>query len=813
MPTTRSTHRPGRSWPWVVAALATIALIAGALAGWDAAPREATAFSLIAALCLGGALAAAFASWRRERAESAGLGAEIAALEAMIATTPAAYYYWNLEDGSERASAPLAPLVGLSFADPDFTAVLGRFDENEGRKLSAALGALRAGGAGFAMTLAGAEDGRCFEAEGRAIGGNRPTAMVLWLRDISDSVAAVERAGAESKRLRKLLDALPIPVWRRGATLGLEYCNQAYASIVEADTTDAAAGLELVAEAEAEQAHALASKARADDAARSAEFHVVAGGERRLFNITEARFDGDDVTVGVAWDITDLEEARRNLDRHIAAHAEALESLSTAICVIGPDKQLRFCNSAYRKMWGFDDDWPHPGVPYGEILEVLRAKRRLPEEVDFPAFKKKREAMFTELIEAREELQYRPDGTTIRLVITPHPFGGLMFAFEDVTDALALERSLNTLIAVQRATLDNLYEGVAVFGSDGRLKLSNPGYAKLWKLSADQLDGEPHMSEVLDHTKDLYVFDGDWEEHKADIIARAAERAPSFHRLGRRDGSVLEWARFPLPDGAMLMTYLDITDSINVERALRERAEALEDADRLKSEFIANVSYELRTPLNTIIGFSELLSAGYAGDLDSRQSEYVRGILDSSQQLMLLISDILDLATIEAGRMELDIARFDLGAMLAGLPALARERVRAENIALELDWPDDLGEMVGDEQRIKQAVFQLLSNAIKFTPSGGAVTLKARRTGDDVAISVRDTGVGIPAEAQARVFDKFWRADGGRAPETGSGLGLSLVKSFVELHGGRVELASEVDSGTEITCYLPLEPGRETDQA
>ena len=502
--------------------------------------------------------------------------------------------------------------------------------------------------------------------------------------------------------------------------------------------------------------------------------------------------------------ITEMEETRRQLGQHIAAHAEVIGSLSTAIVIFGPDKQLEFANDAYAKMFDFDPGWLHNKPLFREIIEHLRTNRHLPEVPDFAVYRAKREAIFTELIEPYEEVQFLPSGISLHLKVLPHPFGGLMFAFEDVTDTLALESSLNTLIAVQSATLDNLYEGVAVFGSDGRLKLRNPGYARIWKLNTDQLDGEPHISHVLDLTRDLYDYGDDWDAYKARIIAHTTERSPSFNRLDRTDDTVLEWASVPLPDGATLMTYLDVTDSNNVELALRERNEALQEADRLKSEFISNVSYELRTPLNTIIGFSELLSAGFFGSLETRQAEYVQGIFDSSQHLLQLINDILDLATIEAGHMQLDVGAFNIDEMLAGILTLTQQRLRTENVTLDFVCPDSLGDMVGDERRIKQVVFHLLSNAIKFSPNGGTVTLNATEGDGILVIAVTDTGGGIPDEDLARVFEKFWRRGNTPLHGTGTGLGLPLVKSFVELHGGHIDVGSD-DAGTQITCYLPMD--------
>jgi signal transduction histidine kinase len=262
----------------------------------------------------------------------------------------------------------------------------------------------------------------------------------------------------------------------------------------------------------------------------------------------------------------------------------------------------------------------------------------------------------------------------------------------------------------------------------------------------------------------------------------------------------------PLPDGNVLLSYQDVTDTTRVERALRERNEALETAGRLKSEFIANVSYELRTPLNAIIGFAEILANEYFGTLTPRQLDYSRGILDSSHRLLSLINDILDLATIEAGYMTLETRRVDIRELLQAVMTLTHERARNQNLDLSLRCPVGIGAIEADERRLKQALFNLISNAIKFTPAGGSIRLEAKREADDLVLSVTDTGVGIPLADQERVLEKFERG-AHEAPQTGAGLGLSLVKSLVELHGGRVTIESSPERGTAVRCHLP--PGRQ----
>jgi len=242
-----------------------------------------------------------------------------------------------------------------------------------------------------------------------------------------------------------------------------------------------------------------------------------------------------------------------------------------------------------------------------------------------------------------------------------------------------------------------------------------------------------------------------------------------------------------------------VTDTARYERVLRERNEALETAGRLKSEFVAHVSHELRTPLNAVIGFADILTNQYFGDLNPRQLDYARGILQSSQQLLGLINDILDLATIEAGYMVLETGRVEIFDMLKTVLALTRARARSRELEIALSCPPDIGAIAADERRLKQALFNLISNAIKFTPPGGAIRIEAERRESELLLTVADSGIGIPPSDQARMFEKFERG----MPRSGAGLGLSLVKSLIDLHGGAVTIDSAAGRGTTITCRLP----------
>ncbi|MDD3371966.1 MAG: ATP-binding protein [Alphaproteobacteria bacterium] len=521
--------------------------------------------------------------------------------------------------------------------------------------------------------------------------------------------------------------------------------------------------------------------------------------------ITETPYEANGMkgVFGFAINVTAEEDKEAEVERHSASQREVLEHLSSAIAIYGPDTRLEFYNRAYQRLWHADEAFLDGRPTFSEVLEDHRTRRIAPEQVDFQRYKKDRLALFTSLLEPQENLTYLPDGTTLRVLVSPHPLGGLIFVHEDVTDKLALESSYNTLIAVQRETLDNLAEGIAVFGPDGKVGLFNPSFAEMWSLNTDYLKTNPHVSDILEKAKSLLTYEGEWDSYKKSAVSYTLDRNPRKGRMNLTNDTVLEYVAVPLPDGAVLNSYLNVTDSIKAERALRASNMALAAADRLKSEFVANVSYQLRTPLNTIMGFSEILTNQYFGTLNERQMEYTRTIMDASKKLLLLINDVLDLATIEAGRMALDHETIGVAALLTAAKQMTSEWARQQSLEIAIDCPSDIGSFEVDVHRMKQVLFNLISNAVKYTPAGGRITLEARAAESWVALTVADTGIGIPSTDLDRVFGKFERTNT-QSRQSGVGLGLSLVKSFVELHGGRIEIASTPKQGTRVTCFIPV---------
>jgi signal transduction histidine kinase len=746
----------------------------------------------------------AWQSQRRLAAVEAGAARQrerLDGIELLLAESPSAGIVW--EHGEARLIGDVARLLGSTDRIAGLDVLLGRLADADRSAVVDAVAALREHDREF--TLEAGLKGT--ERRLRWLGRRGSTAAIrhlVWLQDDGDRGQRAQRLERERDRLAALLDSLALPIWSRNAELAIDYCNSAYAAAVGLPRDQVLSG-QLELSGAAGGSRALARRAIKLATPQAESQPLVIAGDRRLYEFIERPVQ-DGGTAGQATDVTALEHTQAELAANIAAQSEVLEHLATGIVIYGADARVKFYNRAYAELFGLTEEFLRGQPTMAEELEALRERRRVPEHPDFPAFKRDTVRRLMGVITPSEELIHEPDGSTLRRLAAPHPFGGVLILYEDVTDRLALERSYNTLIDVQRATLDNLYEAVAVYGSDGRLKLSNPAFAELCGLDGALLAGEPHIRRIVDAAPDLFGPEADQPVQRERLVADITEGRLRSGRVERADGSILDVGSVPLPDGAMLFTYLDVTDRTRVERALRERNAALETADRLKSEFIANVSYELRTPLNAIIGFAEILDLRYFGPLNERQREYSRGIVDASQRLLALINDILDIATIEAGYLQLELAPVPIRPFLLNLQAMAAGTARSRNLTVAVECPADIGALNADPRRLKQALYNLVSNALKFTPPGGRITLSAARADDTVRLAVADNGIGIAPEHQARVFEKFARVDLGRR-EGGVGLGLSLVKSLVELHGGTVELESAPETGTRITCRLPATPG------
>ena len=667
-------------------------------------------------------------------------------------------------------------------------------------QLDHAVEALREIGEGFMMHLT-TSHGHAIEAMGRAIGGQaivRIRELSGLRREFAEAQIKLKALVEETELLRGLAGALPWPIWAKHGNGTLAFANAAYARATDANN---------VTDAISRQLELLASSDRAEmqrTLAASGQFGgrlpIVTGGERRLYDVRA--FTLKDGCAGIAVDASEVDNLSAALRRMADAHRRTLDQLSSGVAVFDGQRRLAFYNDSYRRLWDLDPVFldGHPDDP--SVLDRLRAGRKLPEQADFRAWKTKLHEAYR-AVEPAKDTWFLPDGRALSVVTTPNPEGGGTYLFDDITESFDLARRFDGLIRVQRETLDSLSEGVAVFGSNGRVELFNPAFTKMWRLSPDALREHPHIDTVESWCRPLHDEPSNWRTIR-EAITGIENRLDIRLKLERKDGSMLDCLSRPLPDGATMLTFQDITDTENVERALRESNEALEAAGKMKIDFVHHVSYELRAPLTTIIGFAHFLSDPSTGPLTPKQSEYLDYVTKSTNALLALTNNILDLATIDAGAMKLELGPVNAANAIAAAAEGVQDRLATDRIHLQVEVAPDVGSFIGDERRVVQVLFNLLANAVGFSPADSTVVVSAERSDHSVVFSVTDSGPGIPPEVKDKVFEWFESHSQG-SRHRGAGLGLSLVRSFVELHGGKVRMDSVVGRGTTVTCDFPTD--------
>lgn len=624
------------------------------------------------------------------------------------------------------------------------------------------------------------------EVEGRAAG-----AVCLIKLRLS---TGIEPGLPGAPRLAECLDALPGPAWLTDASGNLAWANETWLEAVEAATVEDARARGLSLEPGAD---ALAREAVAHAEARNETRWMTLQGRRRAFQV-QARPLEDGGVLAWAFDVTEAEETREVLRRHVEAHDETLNHIAEAVAIFSQSRELSFHNTAFAELWNLEPAWLAEQPTHGEILDRLRQRRRLPETMDYSGWKARELERYEAVGPQADDLWTLPDGRTLRVVRQSHPLGGLLLLFSDITGELKMKAQYNALIQVQQATLDKLNDAVAVFGSDGRLRLHNEAFEKFWNVGVADLDAAGDFDGVVElcvpRLHDM-VF---WRELKGRVADTDPQaRVPMFGEVKTSDGRIVEYHSRPLPDGATLIAFSDVTDTRQLQQALGEREQALEEAERLKRDFVGNVSYELRTPLTTIIGYSELLD--HMGDaLPDRARGHIGAVRIAASQLARSIDDVLDMAQVDAGEMALDLGDVGVDVLLRSAEERWSREASDAQARLEIAVDSEIGVIRADSKRLSQTLDHLLENAIRQSPPGGIVTLSARRTLGEVQIQVSDTGRGIPFHVQAHIFDRFIGRDRG-----GPGLGLALVKALVELHGGWVALESEPGAGATFTCHLP----------
>src|SRR5208337_4945144 len=375
------------------------------------------------------------------------------------------------------------------------------------------------------------------------------------------------------------LESAAVLAWGRDGEGRMVWCNASYAGAVEAPDDKAAVdnGIELFDPSLRREA----AEAIRDTGVWKRRASAAVNGARRTFEAVEVRTAFG--STGIAHDVSEIAALSAEMERNEDDYSRMIDRLSTAVAIFDKSKRLTIYNAAYRQIWSLEPAFLDQRPTDGEILDQLRAKRQLPEQADFPTWKAQQMTAY-QAIEPSETVWHLPDGRALRVVTSPNPKGGVTYLYDDATQSYALASQVNALTHVQGETLDALKEGVAVFGGDGRLKLFNPVFAEMWRIDAVKLRDRPHIDEIAGACRSLCQDPTLWDELRAMVVGLSERRESRAARISRTDGVTLDCAALPLPDGATLLTSLDVTAGANIERALTERYEALVATEKLRND-------------------------------------------------------------------------------------------------------------------------------------------------------------------------------------------------------------------------------------
>lgn len=479
------------------------------------------------------------------------------------------YYLWADNGKISQLSPSLISMLSLYSNDSEFSVIAKLFGDKKLQILKY-FEDLKDGnieGFNFSGTVKTPNYSKEIQCAGCSIIDNKTYALkgiIIWFFDVSEYIQQIARLesqntqlASEIKEYSQIFNTIPIPIWKRDNNLKIKFCNSIYNKFVDNEHNNI--NESRIPELDQSLQH-LSMIAMENNRPLSMKKHLVINGERQFYSINEIAIKNNNGLLGFAYNITDQDEIEKELARHVSAHANLLESSSSAMAVYGADTKLKMYNNAFVNLWGFKIKWLDSHPTYAEILEYLREKRKLPEQADFNKFRKEQMMLFQDITKTHEDIMHLPDGKSIRTIVIPHALGGLLFAHEDVTDRFVIERSFNSLVAAQREILDNLNEAVALFGENGKISLYNPPYIKMWSAEESFLNTNPHLSEILEKTKELFDYKDNWKNYKETIITNTFGRHHSTSTEKLTNNRIINITSKQLHNGDTLVSFVDVTE-------------------------------------------------------------------------------------------------------------------------------------------------------------------------------------------------------------------------------------------------------------
>lgn len=613
--------------------------------------------------------------------------------------------------------------------------------------------------------------------------------QLLLLNHISDLKQFVQ--GVEV-----LFNRSSMAIWLRDKTGKIRWVNSGYRALANKKEQVKGAPYDMVAEPSYELFGKQLRQEISKDWFYKGEAQTVINGRKLDLRILAVQAAVGEV--GVAFDISYQKSIERELEVLRAGQLDVLEQLSSAVAIFDHNMRLKFYNQAFLQLWELTDDLlkAHPSHSY--ILDQLRMRAGLDHHLDWNGWKKVIFDVYHSN-EVLEQLWYLPGGKVVRVLLKPQLAGGVIWLFENLTEKVELETRYNNLLKIQNETLDNLSDAVAVFGADGKLKLINKSFIKLWNLPAVLSIDTSSIFAIAEHCTVNYQATL-WNSLCEEVVGVHEVREIKSGRLVLEDEQIFTYLVVPLSGDQTMITFVNITDSLKIERVLKERNSALEVADRIRNDFVHYISYHLRSPLTNIIGFTQLLERCEQATADQLAMQYVSYIAQSSQELLALVNDILDLERVDAGALQLAQDEVNVRQLILDVQERLSFDLQQKSLRLKINIAPKAAMVFADLERSKQVIFHLLKNAINYSRHNGTIYFTSQCIGDEIILSIADKGTGIDPIYREAIFERFQSYGKAR----GAGLGLAIAKTFMDLHAGRIWLDTNYSDGAKICCAFKI---------
>ncbi len=722
-------------------------------------------------------------------------------LSTLIDLGDSSWIVWNLKEQTFIISGGIQSLSGQ---DSDETLSLDEATQLFGQDVSAQVRALFQKfietPQAYNEVIDLEQKGRKFELSIRTLDQK---SAVIWVKDVTSEIIDQSNVNKritslleERQRYRAILDALPYPIWYRTQDGNVTFHNAAYGEMDD---------MSHMGEGDREQSlwsDMEIAPSRVESVMVPGRMvhrrHVVIDGRRVLLEMHEVSAETE--RVGFAIELTQLEESKKELSRHIQSHRQVLENLSVGITIYGADKRLVFFNHAFARTFEFDESFLHSQPSLGEVMENLRGREMIRESMNFPEHKKKLYQLFTSLISPVQELDYLPDGRTIRSITAPHPLGGIFFVHEDVTDSLELERKYNTQIAVQKETFNALHEGVAVFGSDNKLQIVNEEFLSINDIADSEAVSGITISDVMDVSKDKIVLSEPWEDYKARVLKAVIDRTPRSIMIQVKNGKTLNFRYLPLINGANLFSVIDVTDRLKIEEVLKDHNRSLKITNKMKTEFIENICYLFERPLQRLLGYGKILARS-SGKVLKTMKEPLDQIEATAIRLNFLVGDLRDLADYDINQSPVKLKSIDLNKFAQEFVYITQDIFVTHQLSTESEVTESPVMVAIDEARVRRALLRLFTSVVQKLPAKSCVHFATTHSKGSGQLAIR-----FPATDALRQMLQHANPESifQESISSAERLDYPLLKRVVGLVGGNLNVTELTETADEIVLTIDL---------